>query len=269
VPSRGDFLASTVEADSMGRYLVGGIVGASAVALITPDRRRCVRGTLRRLARACGGFGDERVAKKLLLKKAAGYLDAAGVPFLLAGGTACWAYGGPFFKDVDLAIRSADVERAMAALRSAGLRIVRRPEHWLFQAYEHGLNVDVIYRPVGYRVQDELFHRSRIEVDGVMMSVLPLEDVFVSRLLSVSEDTVSKLERYLASARAVREQVDWMDVDARTAHSPFARAFFTMLSELGIVDLAAPACPQVVQMPSVTDPDAGREPEAVALTAEL
>jgi len=37
-------------------------------------------------------------------------------------------------------------------------------------------------------------------------------------------------------ARPVREQVDWAEVRARTEASPYARAFFTLVEELGIVD---------------------------------
>jgi hypothetical protein len=37
-------------------------------------------------------------------------------------------------------------------------------------------------------------------------------------------------------ARARREQIDWDIVRARTEASPFARAFFTLVEELGIVD---------------------------------
>jgi hypothetical protein len=34
----------------------------------------------------------------------------------------------------------------------------------------------------------------------------------------------------------VREQVDWSDVRRRTEDSPYARAFFTLVEELGIVE---------------------------------
>ena len=46
----------------------------------------------------------------------------------------------------------------------------------------------------------------------------------------------------LELARALREQVDWADVRARTEASPFARAFFTLVEGLGIVEtsIAAP-----------------------------
>ena len=39
----------------------------------------------------------------------------------------------------------------------------------------------------------------------------------------------------LRIARAVREQIDWPALRARTSSSPFAVAFFVMCEELGIV----------------------------------
>jgi len=40
----------------------------------------------------------------------------------------------------------------------------------------------------------------------------------------------------LELARSLREQIDWDAVRARTAESPFAKAFFTLVEELGIVE---------------------------------
>jgi hypothetical protein len=38
----------------------------------------------------------------------------------------------------------------------------------------------------------------------------------------------------LEISRALREQVDWEDLRARTEHSPYAKAFFTLVEELGV-----------------------------------
>jgi hypothetical protein len=56
----------------------------------------------------------------------------------------------------------------------------------------------------------------------------------VTRLVSLSEHRVD-FSTPLATARAVREQVDWADVRARTSHSAFARAFIGLLEELGVI----------------------------------
>ena len=48
----------------------------------------------------------------------------------------------------------------------------------------------------------------------------------------------------LKIARTLREQIDWEDVRERTAESPFARAFFTLVEGLGIVESAEVASAQ-------------------------
>ena len=40
-------------------------------------------------------------------------------------------------------------------------------------------------------------------------------------------------------ARALREQIDWEDVRQRTEASPFAKAFFTLVESLGVVEPGA------------------------------
>ena len=42
--------------------------------------------------------------------------------------------------------------------------------------------------------------------------------------------------RVLEWSRALREQIDWDSVRAQTEASPFARAFFTLVEGLGIVE---------------------------------
>jgi hypothetical protein len=37
----------------------------------------------------------------------------------------------------------------------------------------------------------------------------------------------------------VREQIDWAEVRARTESSPMAKAFFTLVEELGVAPKAA------------------------------
>ena len=69
------------------------------------------------------------------------------------------------------------------------------------------------------------------------MLVASLEDVLTTKLLALNEqepDSAAVLEL----ARSLREQIDWEFVRERTADSPFARAFFTLVEELGIVEAA-------------------------------
>ena len=69
---------------------------------------------------------------------------------------------------------------------------------------------------------------------ALRIGVSPLEDVFTSKLQVLTEQEPD-FGNVLEFARALREQVDWDEVRQRTDSSPFARAFFTLVEELGIV----------------------------------
>jgi hypothetical protein len=70
--------------------------------------------------------------------------------------------------------------------------------------------------------------------------VMALEDVMATKLLALTEHSL-RYESLLQIARALREQIDWPVVRARTAGSPFARAFFVLLEGLEIVPEAGGA----------------------------
>jgi hypothetical protein len=65
------------------------------------------------------------------------------------------------------------------------------------------------------------------------MPVMNATDILATKLLSLREQHLDYTAT-IATARAVREQVDWEAVRARCAPSPYARAFFTMAEGLGI-----------------------------------
>jgi hypothetical protein len=175
------------------------------------------------------------------LKKSAGALRGAGVPFLLGGSLASWARGGPETRhDLDLVIKPEDVERAVEALGQAGLKPEDPPEEWLVKAWDGNTLVDLIHHPKGIPVDDVLIERGEVmSVLGMEMRVMALEDVLVTKLMALSEHSL-RYESLLAISRALREQVDWQDVRARTSESTFARAFFVMLEGLGVVPEAKP-----------------------------
>jgi len=57
----------------------------------------------------------------------------------------------------------------------------------------------------------------------------------VTRLLALREHEVD-YESVLEIARALREQIDWDTVWRQSSQSPYARAFFYLAEELGILD---------------------------------
>ena len=178
-------------------------------------------------------FGDIKES----LKKAAGALREAEVPFLLGGSLATWARGGPETShDLDLMVKPEDADRALEALEKAGMKPERPPEDWLLKAHDGEVLVDLIFRPVGHDVDDGFFDRGdELEVNAVAMQVMALEDIFVTKLLALGEHELD-YESLVELARSVREQANWEDVRRRTADSPYAKAFFTLVEELGIVE---------------------------------
>jgi Nucleotidyl transferase of unknown function (DUF2204) len=171
------------------------------------------------------------------MKLASASLRDAEIPYLLGGGLAAWARGGPPTEhDVDFFVREEDAERALQALVDTGMRAERPPEGWLLKAWCGETLIDLIFRPSGGPIGDEHFERSEVlEVMAQPLPVASLEDVMVMKLLALTElepDFGSVLEL----ARSLREQIDWESVRAQTESSPFARAFFTLVEELGIVE---------------------------------
>jgi hypothetical protein len=170
------------------------------------------------------------------LKKAAAALNGAGVPFLLGGSLASWARGGPESRhDLDLMIKRADVERAVAALTAAGMRADDPPEEWLVKAWDGDVLVDLIFSPKGLTIDDEVIARGEtMSVLSMQMRVMAIEDVLITKLMAITEHNL-RYEGPLAIARSLREQIDWQHVRSATESSPFARAFFVLLEGLGIL----------------------------------
>ena len=169
------------------------------------------------------------------MKRAAGALREAEVPFLLAGGIACWARGGPETDhDVDFLVKPDDAERALDALASAGMRAERPPEGWLFKAWADETFIDLIFETSEGPVGDEHFERGENrEVHAVRMRIASLEDILVTKLLALNEMDLD-YGPVVEISRSLREQVDWDHVRERTAGSPYARAFFTLVEELAV-----------------------------------
>jgi hypothetical protein len=176
------------------------------------------------------------------LKRSAAALREAGVPFLLGGSLASWARGGPETRhDLDLMIKREDVDRALQALTEVGMRAEHPPEEWLVKAWDGDVLVDLIFWPKGLPIDDEVIARGEeLAVLSMTMRVMAMEDVLITKLMAISEHHL-RFEGLIAIARALRERIDWDQVRAATAASPFARAFFVMLEGLDILPSSADA----------------------------
>src|ERR671914_12066 len=131
------------------------------------------------------------------LKKAAAALREEDIPFLLGGGLACWVRGGPESDhDLDFMLKEGDAERALDALVRQGMRPEKPPEGWLYKAWDDGVLVDLIFRPSGFDITDEVIERGEdLEVVSTPMRVMRLEDVFAAKLLALDEHNLDCVRR--------------------------------------------------------------------------
>jgi hypothetical protein len=177
----------------------------------------------------------ERTALERTLVRVCTALRAAGVPYALTGGSGIYARGGPLSEhDVDVLVRPSDADDAVRALVSAGMRATDAPEDWLRKVYDDTVPVDLIYRPAESPVTDDtLAAAEELPVASVQAPVASATDILADKLLSLGAQYCD-FGWVLPAARALREQVDWNVLRARTQRNPYAEAFLLLAERLGI-----------------------------------
>jgi hypothetical protein len=95
--------------------------------------------------------------------------------------------------------------------------------------------IDLIFSPNRLpEVVPEILERAdSLEVYAIAMEVMTITDVLATKLLTLKEHEVD-YEGVLEIARNCREQIEWELLRERTAQSPYAKAFFTLVEELGL-----------------------------------
>lgn len=189
-------------------------------------------------ARPAGG-GQE--ALRAALKLVAVALKEGELAFALAGSYGLWARGGPEpDHDVDFMVAEEDALRARELLAERDLVVVQPPEDWLFKVFVDDAMVDVIFRVNGDPIDRSRFDDAEVmEVESVQMPVLPAT-VLMADKLGAMEEHACNLTPVIPAARAVREQVDWAEVQRRTADNPFAEACLVLLRRLDVAAAPSP-----------------------------
>ena len=101
--------------------------------------------------------------------------------------------------------------------------------------------IDVIFEAAGLPIRDEVLARAnRLSVEAMSIPVMALEDVMTTKLRAMNERSLD-YEQAVQIARSLREQIGWDEVRGRTADSPYAAAFFTLIERLGIIPHVAEA----------------------------
>lgn len=173
---------------------------------------------------------------KRSLKRGAAALRDAGVPFVVGGGLASWARGGPESgHDVDFFVKPDDARQAWKALGESGMRLEEPPEAWLLKAYDGDVMIDVIFAPSGIEITDEMIDAAEErEILAQRMKVLSLEHLMITKLACLREHELD-YDSHLEIARSLREQIDWDEVRAGAPDNPYVRAFFVMAEGLDLV----------------------------------
>jgi predicted nucleotidyltransferase len=171
------------------------------------------------------------------MKRAAATLRDHEIDFALAGGLAVYARGGTeTAHDVDFILSRDDAERALELLADAGFRGVRPPEGWLYKVFdEHDSMIDLIFAPNNQpeAVGEILARADELEVYAITLKVMSVTDVLATKLLALKEHEVD-YDSVLEVARSCREQIDWDILHRRTDENAYAKAFFTLVDELGL-----------------------------------
>ncbi len=169
--------------------------------------------------------------------RVANTLRSHEVRFALAGGCAAYAHGGPASEhDVDVFVTEQDAPIARKVLVAAGMRAVDPPEDWLLKVYDGDCLVDLIFRPSGRPVTPERLRRAEeLRVGATTAPVIPATELMVDKLLILGPHRCD-FTPLLLIARSVREKIDWAEVAQQTGDSPYARAFLTLLTDLGVAD---------------------------------
>ncbi|WP_031482311.1 hypothetical protein [Streptomyces bicolor] len=170
-------------------------------------------------------------------KQVGALLKRKGHRFALAGSVAVYAHGGSghLQHDADFCVCRSDAEAVADTLAEAGLTVRTPPEDWLMKTTCLGQDVDFLFELAHRPVTTDLLARAEdVPVDSVHMPVLPPTDLMRGLIEAFSEHYCD-FGPALATARALREKVDWEDLRGSCGDEPMPAAFFFLLERLNVI----------------------------------
>ena len=139
-------------------------------------------------------------------------LQEAGIPALVGGGIALWAYGRRrCTKDMDLFIPWQCPEDALNVLARHGFHTRDTDARWLYKAIKQDVLIDlIVYTTGNIRLDEETFRRSRtFSLDQYLLPVLGPEDLLFRKILSFREDTPKDWFDALSIVCPTLVEFDW------------------------------------------------------------
>jgi len=168
-------------------------------------------------------------AEREIYKRALAALNAAGVPYVVAGAYAIYEHTGIYrqTKDLDLFCEPGVVERAMEVLKAAGFRTRLEQGHWLAKALDDPYFIDVIYgMGNGLALIDEDWYRHSKPaiLAATPVRVAPPEELIWHRLF-ISERHRQDMADIAHLLLTHGHQLDWNRLVAKTGeHWPLLLA---------------------------------------------
>ena len=127
-----------------------------------------------------------------VVRDATGSLEKAGIDYGLMGALASAIFGRPRWTlDIDIFIRPQDARRAVEALEAAGFESKPSQHNWLVKCVRDRVLVDLIFTAKGgIYLDDQMLQRIRpVEHRGMMLRVVPPEDLVVMKAIASDQDT--------------------------------------------------------------------------------
>ncbi len=193
-----------------------------------------------------GGTGSQPTETKLEPAEIAARIRAlqllreAGVPFVVGGAYAYAHYTGIHrdTKDLDLFLRKADADRAIALFEANGWRTERNTHGWLHKAFWDGALIDLIYSAgSGIPQVDDAWveHAVEGEVLGQRCLISPAEEIIWSKAFVLERERFDGTElNHLILA--VGPRLDWKRLLER-----FGRYWEVLLGHLMFFRFAYPS----------------------------
>ena len=152
-----------------------------------------------------------------LFTKGVDALERAGVTPLLHGALGLATYTGRWrnTKDVDVIVRSAERERAIAALRGCGFEDYYEREaydrSWIFRGFKDDVIFDIIWALPNHRVEidEPWFQRAQpITLRGRKLATVPPEELIRAKLYVFQRHRCDWVDVLNVTAGAV-DRIDW------------------------------------------------------------
>jgi hypothetical protein len=169
--------------------------------------------------------GEQRQVYRLALET----LNAAGVPYVVAGAYAIYEHTGIYrqTKDLDLFFEPKDVLTAAYALREVGFEPHLEQTHWLAKAYKDGMMIDLIYgMGNGVSFIDGGWHEHAHQgtLAGAPVRIAPVEELIWHRLF-IHERHRQDMSDILHLILTQGDALDWDRLVKRTGpHWPLLLA---------------------------------------------